>query len=84
MGGGGLARGAARSLGALERGLGSDLSAPLRELDRALYTPGERAWEGGALWHAAKEGLRPPRSFRARPAPPGLPELYPERRPESG
>ena len=73
-----------RSLGALERGLGSALSAPLRELDRTLYTPGERAWEGGALWHAAKEGLRPPRSSRTRPAPPGLPELYPERRPESG
>ena len=73
-----------RSLGALEGRLGPALSAPLRELDRALYAPEGSAWEGGALWRAAKEALRPPRARRRRPAPPGLPELYPERPPEAG
>ena len=73
-----------RSLGALDGRLGPALSAPLRELDRALYAPGGRAWEGGALWRAAKGALRPPRPPRTRrPAPPGLPELYPERTPET-
>ena len=68
-----------RSLGETARRLGPPLEAPVRELDRFLYAPGEASWNGEDLRRAAKSGLRRAARPARADAPPALPPLYPER-----
>lgn len=68
-----------RSLGETARRLRPPLEAPVRELDRFLYAPGEASWNGEELGREVKVGLRRAVRPARTDALSALPPLYPER-----
>jgi len=65
-----------RSLEALARRLVT-AAKTLRELERALYAPGNAAWQGHELWKLFRNGM-PAEQTDSIPDAPGLAPLYPE------
>ncbi len=64
-----------RNLGAVARRLDT-AAEQIRELERILYAPTARDWQGASLWRAVDKGLGETGETTAAPSEP-LPPLYP-------